>query len=281
MDDKKLRLINQVSDDVKNTTIQKLQNVLPDVFTENVNVEYRFNWYGKKKLIKSPHVPTVATLKSNLNRSKNFDDINDLYIEGDKSEALKILQKSYSDKVTLIYVDSPYNTDKDFIHKDNFEESLDNYLEPTDQVDRDVNNFSVNNGQYHTDWLDMMYPELKLARNLLTEEGTIFISVDGPELDTLKKIADEIFGGKNFLAQVIWEKVYLPVNLKKNNFSKSHDYILVYGKKASIVKSYGLNQLVNAQSLIMTRAGMGVKRPMIYRGSQLLKRVFVKSLHIR
>ena len=142
----------------------------------------------------------MATLKPNSSKSKKFDDTNNLYIEGDNLEVLKILQKSYSDKVKLIYVDPPYNTGKDFVYKDNFEDSLDNYLEQTGQVDSEGNNFSVNpetNGRYHTDWLNMMYPRLKLARNLLTEDGVIFISIDDAEQANLKKIADEIFGEKN------------------------------------------------------------------------------------
>lgn len=262
MEGKKLRPVNQFSDDVRNTTIQKLQNVLPEVFTEGEMVDfdklkeiltgkldanidkYSFNWNGKKRSIKLSQAPTVATLKPNSSKSKKFDDTNNLYIEGDNLEVLKILQKSYSDKVKLIYVDPPYNTGKDFVYKDNFEDSLDNYLEQTGQVDSEGNNFSVNpetNGRYHTDWLNMMYPRLKLARNLLTEDGVIFISVDDAEQANLKKIADEIFGEKNFLAQVIWERAYSPVNLKKN-FSESHDYILVYGKNASIIESNGLKR---------------------------------------
>lgn len=262
MDGKNLRPVNQFSDDVRNTMIQKLQNVLPEVFTDGdivdfdklkelltgklaANVDkYSFNWHGKKRSIKLSQAPTVATLKPNTSKSKNFDDTNNLYIEGDNLEVLKLLQKSYSAKVKLIYVDPPYNTGKDFVYKDNFEDSLDNYLEQTGQVDRDGHNFSVNretNGRYHTDWLNMIYPRLKLARNLLTEDGVIFISIGDAEQANLKKIADEIFGEKNFLAQVIWERAYSPVNLKKN-FSESHDYMLVYGKNASIIASNGLKR---------------------------------------
>ncbi|MDO4642622.1 MAG: site-specific DNA-methyltransferase [Cardiobacteriaceae bacterium] len=262
MESKKLQSVNQFSDDVRETTIQKLQNVLPEVFTEDEMVDfdklkeiltgkldanidkYSFTWNGKKRSIKLSQAPTVATLKPNSSKSKKFDDSNNLYIEGDNLEVLKILQKSYSDKIKLIYVDPPYNTGKDFVYRDNFEDSRDNYLEQTGQVDSEGNYYSVNpetNGRYHTDWLNMMYPRLKLARNLLTEDGVIFISIDDAEQANLKKIADEIFGEKNFLAQVIWERAYSPVNLKKN-FSESHDYILVYGKNASIIESNGLKR---------------------------------------
>lgn len=195
--------------------------------------------------------PTVATLKPNKAKSKNWDETQNLYIEGDNLEVLKILQKSYSDKVKLIYVDPPYNTGKDFVYKDNFEDSLDNYLEQTGQVDSEGNNFSVNpetNGRYHTDWLNMMYPRLKLARNLLTEDGVIFISVDDAEQANLKKIADEIFGEKNFLAQVIWERAYAPINLKKN-FSPSHDYMLVYGRDANVIETNGIARTDSSDSL--------------------------------
>ncbi|MEX5695810.1 site-specific DNA-methyltransferase [Staphylococcus cohnii species complex 1659] len=159
-------------------------------------------------------------------------------------EVLKLLQKSYSGKVKLIYVDPPYNTGKDFVYKDNFEDSLENYLKQTGQIDGEGNKYTVNaetNGRYHTDWLNMIYPRLKLARNLLSEDGVIFISISDTEQANLKKVADEIFGEKNLLAQVIWERAYSPVNLKKN-FSESHDYILAYAKNASIVESNGLKR---------------------------------------
>lgn len=262
MDGKKLQSVSKFSDDTRISTIKALQNILPEVFTEDEQVDfnklkeiltgnldtnldkYNFTWNGKKRAIKLSQVPTTATLKPNFIKSKKFDDTNNLYIEGDNLEVLKLLQKSYSDKVKLIYVDPPYNTGKDFVYKDNFEDSVENYLEQTGQIDNEGNKLSVNaetNGRYHTDWLNMMYPRLKLARNLLTEDGVIFISIDDAEQANLKKITDEIFGEKNFLAQVIWERAYSPVNLKKN-FSESHDYILVYGKNASIIGSNGLKR---------------------------------------
>ncbi|OHP56056.1 DNA methylase N-4 [Staphylococcus sp. HMSC061F10] len=262
MEGNKLQSVNQFSDDDRLSTIRALQNVLPEVFTETEMVDfdklkeiltgnldinndkYNFSWNGKKKAIKLSQVPTAATLKSSQNKSKNFDNTNNLYIEGDNLEVLKLLQKSYSGKVKLIYVDPPYNTGKDFVYKDNFEDSLENYLKQTGQIDGEGNKYTVNaetNGRYHTDWLNMMYPRLKLARNLLSEDGVIFISISDTEQANLKKVADEIFGEKNLLAQVIWERAYSPVNLKKN-FSESHDYILAYAKNASIVESNGLKR---------------------------------------
>ncbi|WP_032946667.1 site-specific DNA-methyltransferase [Lactococcus lactis] len=259
--EKKIQEMSGKSADLVQENIQKLLTMFPEVLTEGKidfdklrlvlgdaveqnNEKYEFNWYGKKEAMQLAQQPTVATLKPNMEKSLNWDETDNLYIEGDNLEVLKVLQKSYSNKVKLIYVDPPYNTGKDFVYKDNFEDSLDNYLEQTGQVDSEGNNFSVNpetNGRYHTDWLNMMYPRLKLARNLLTEDGVIFISIDDAEQANLKKIADEIFGEKNFLAQVIWERAYSPVNLKKN-FSESHDYILVYGKNASIIESNGLKR---------------------------------------
>lgn len=257
----RLEEVSSHSLDITEQNIEKLKELFPEVLTEKKidfdklrlilgdEVEtaperYNFTWNGKKQVMQLAQQPTVAMLKPNKAKSKNWDETQNLYIEGDNLEVLKILQKSYSDKVKLIYVDPPYNTGKDFVYKDNFEDSLDNYLEQTGQVDSEGNNFSVNpetNGRYHTDWLNMMYPRLKLARNLLTEDGVIFISIDDAEQANLKKIADEIFGEKNFLAQVIWERAFSPINLKKN-FSESHDYILVYGKDASKIVSNGLKR---------------------------------------
>ncbi|EME7215259.1 site-specific DNA-methyltransferase [Enterococcus faecium] len=261
MMEKKIQEMSGKSADLVQENIQKLLTMFPEVLTEGKidfdklrlvlgdaveqnNEKYEFNWYGKKEAMQLAQQPTVATLKPNMEKSLNWDETDNLYIEGDNLEVLKVLQKSYSNKVKLIYVDPPYNTGKDFVYKDNFEDSLDNYLEQTGQVDSEGNNFSVNpetNGRYHTDWLNMMYPRLKLARNLLTDDGVIFISIDDAEQANLKKIADEIFGEKNFLAQVIWERAFSPINLKKN-FSESHDYILVYGKDASKIVSNGLKR---------------------------------------
>ncbi|MGF2068350.1 site-specific DNA-methyltransferase [Enterococcus gallinarum] len=264
----RLEEVSSHSLDITEQNIEKLKELFPEVLTEKKidfdklrlilgdEVEtaperYNFTWNGKKQVMQLAQQPTVATLKTNKAKSKNWDETQNLYIEGDNLEVLKILQKSYSDKVKLIYVDPPYNTGKDFVYKDNFEDSFDNYLERTGQVDSEGNNFSVNpetNGRYHTDWLNMMYPRLKLARNLLTEDGVIFISIDDAEQANLKKIADEIFGENNFLAQVIWERAYAPINLKKN-FSPSHDYMLVYGRDANVIETNGIARTDSSDSL--------------------------------
>ena len=257
----RLEEVSSHSLDITEQNIEKLKELFPEVLTEKKidfdklrlilgdEVEtaperYSFTWNGKKQAMQLAQQPTVATLKPKKAKSKNWDATQNLYIEGDNLEGLKLLQKSYADKVKLIYVDPPYNTGKDFVYKDNFSNSIDNYLEQTGQVDSEGNKLTVNtdlNGRYHTDWLNMIYPRLKLARNLLTDDGVIFISIDDAEQANLKKIADEIFGEKNFLTQVIWERAFSPINLKKN-FSESHDYILVYGKDASKIVSNGLKR---------------------------------------
>ncbi len=174
----------------------KLRLVLGDAVEQNIE-KYEFNWHGKKEAMQLAQRPTVATLKPNMEKSLNWDETDNLYIEGDNLEVLKVLQKSYSNKVKLIYVDPPYNTGKDFVYKDNFKDSIENYLQQTGQVNNDGNKLNVNSetsGRYHTDWLNMMYPRLKLAYNLLTEDGVFFVNLSDAEAFNMKKIADEIFG---------------------------------------------------------------------------------------
>ena len=163
-------------------------------------------------------------------------------------EVLKLLQKSYHGKIKIIYIDPPYNTGKDFVYKDNFRDNLKNYLEVTGQLGEEGQKLSTNSemgGRYHSDWLSMMYPRLKLARNLLTDDGVIFISIDDNEQENLKKICNEIFGEENFIAQVIWERAYSPVNLKKH-FSESHDYIICYAKNLEKCICNGLPRSLEA-----------------------------------
>ncbi|MGL5550322.1 MAG: site-specific DNA-methyltransferase [Culicoidibacterales bacterium] len=262
---KSLKTVHESSKSIKDELVFQLEKLMPEVFEEGkIDFErmktiladyvdysterYCFSWNGKNEAMKLAQQSTTATLKPNKSKSKNWEETKNIYIEGDNLEALKLLQKSYASKVKLIYVDPPYNTGKDFVYKDKFSDSIDNYLEQTGQVDSDGNKLRVNtdvNGRYHTDWLNMMYPRLKLARNLLSEDGVIFISIDDVEQANLKKIADEIFGEKNFLAQVIWERAFSPINLKKN-FSESHDYILVYGKDVTKIVTNGLKRTQEA-----------------------------------
>ncbi len=157
-------------------------------------------------------------------------------IEGDNLEVLKLLQKSYAGKVKLIYIDPPYNTGKDFIYPDDYRDNIQNYLELTGQIDGENRKLSSNteaSGRFHTDWLNMMYPRLKLARNLLRDDGAIFVSIADHEVHNLRFTMDEIFGAENFVATVIWQKVYSPKNTARH-FSEDHDYIVVYAKSGEI-----------------------------------------------
>lgn len=191
---------------------------------------YEFNWEGKELAYKLAQTPSTGTLRPDKESSKNWDDTENLYIEGDNLEVLKLLQKSYFGKVKMIYIDPPYNTGKDFVYHDNFRDNIANYKEITNQTTK-AN--PETNGSYHTNWLNMMYPRLKLARNLLREDGVIFISIDDNEVDNLKKLCNEIFGEENFIAQ-------LPtiMNLKGNNdqygFAGTHEYTLVYCKNKNV-----------------------------------------------
>lgn len=252
--------VSSASVDITEDNIEKLKELFPEILTDGNKIDfeklqlilgeevdgekerYSFNWPGKREAIIGAQQPSKGTLRPNVEKSKNFDSTENLYIEGDNLEVLKLLQKSYNNKIKVIYIDPPYNTGKDFVYKDNFRDGVNNYLEQTGQVDSEGNLLSTNsesNGRFHTDWLNMMYPRLKLAKNLLTDDGVIFISIDDGEQANLKKMCDEIFGEKNFLAQIIWERAYAPINLKKN-FSESHDYILVYGKNISNLESNGI-----------------------------------------
>lgn len=215
----------------------------PDLEDEEANEKYKFTWRGKRNAKRIADAPArTTTLIADKKSSKDWDATKNVYIEGDNLEVLKLIQKAYSEKVKVIYIDPPYNTGHDFVYKDKYHDPYDNYLRETGQIDAEGNVTTTNresNGRFHTDWLNMMYPRLKLARNLLMDDGVIFISIDDNEDANLKKICDEIFGENNFLAQVVWERAYAPINLKKN-FSESHDYILVYAKDASIVETRGI-----------------------------------------
>ena len=253
--------------DIAEENIQKLREIFPDVFTEDKvdfeklqqvlgdyvedsNERYNFTWNGKGRALRLSQTPSLGTLRPCKEESKDWDTTQNLYIEGDNLEVLKLLQKSYHSKVKMIYIDPPYNTGKDFVYKDDFYDSLENYKRITGQVDSEGNRLSTNteaSGRYHTDWLNMMYPRLRLARNLLIDDGVIFISIDDNEVDNLKKICNEVFGEDNFIAQIIWERAYAPVNLKKH-FSECHDYILCYAKNIDLLNCNGLPRDEKADS---------------------------------
>ena len=219
----------------------KLKQLLDDHVREGEEA-YEFTWVGKKAALVEANTPIQKTLRPVKEESKDWDTTENLYIEGDNLDALKLLQESYLGKVKMIYIDPPYNTGNDFIYNDDFKQSFDEYEEESGHVDEDGNRMKVNHetdARFHSKWCSMIYSRLRLARNLLADDGVIFISIDDNEQANLKKICDEVFGGYNFLAQVVWERAFSPINLKKH-FSESHDYILCYAENLSKAVCNGL-----------------------------------------
>ena len=242
------KTLNGKTPDIAEKNIQKLKQIFPDVFMEDKvdfeklqqilgnyvedNTErYNFTWNGKGRALRLSQTPSLGTLRPCKEESKDWDTTQNLYIEGDNLEVLKLLQKSYHSKVKMIYIDPPYNTGKDFVYPDDFHDSLENYKKITGQVDSNGNRISTNteaSGRFHTNWLNMMYPRLRLARNLLTDDGVIFISIDDNEVRNMRNLCDEIFGESNFISMFIWEKRVTRENRKI--ISVRHDYIICYVK---------------------------------------------------
>lgn len=210
---------------------------------------YEFTWVGKKASIVEANKPIRKTLRPCKEESKDWDTTENLYIEGDNLDVLKLLQESYLGKVKMIYIDPPYNTGHDFIYNDRFEMDKREYDQQTGLFDENENkNFVENsdsNPRFHSDWCSMIYSRLILARNLLSSDGVIFISIDDHEQENMKKMCSEIFGEDNFIAQVVWERAYSPVNLKKH-FSESHDYILCYANRIDSLCCNGLPRSAEA-----------------------------------
>jgi len=237
-DDKRaelLRLFPEIRTEGGKLDFEKLKLVLGE--TVDVGKErYGMNWPGKAECFRTIQKPSMATLRPARDESVNFDATENLIIEGDNLEVLKLLQKSYLGKVKMIYIDPPYNTGNDFIYPDNYSESLQTYLEYTGQVDAEGRKFGTNtdtDGRFHSKWLNMMYPRLYLARNLLRDDGVVFISIDDGEVDNLRKLCNETFGEENFIACAIWQKMYAPKSSARH-FSADHDYVLVYSRNAEI-----------------------------------------------
>jgi adenine-specific DNA-methyltransferase len=211
--------------------VKKLQELL-DSDTTDDSERFGLFWPGKKRAMRAAQEPTTATLKPAKDESKDWGTTENIFIEGDNLETLKILQKYYHNKIKMIYTDPPYNTGHDFVYPDNFKEGLQNYLEFSKQVDEGGKKISTNSdteGRYHSNWINMMYPRLKLARNLLTDDGIIFISIDDNELSNLRKICDEIFGEDNFVDCLVWKKRY-GGGAKEKHFVTLHEYVLVYAR---------------------------------------------------
>lgn len=228
-----------------------LRTLFPEVFTEERidwerlqltlggDIEtgterFGLTWRGKSECFRIIQEPSIGTLKPVKSDSVDWDTTENMFIEGDNLETLKLLQKSYYGKIKMIYIDPPYNTGKEFIYPDKYAESLETYLAYTGQIDAEGKKFSTNtetSGRFHSNWLNMMYPRLFLARNLLKDDGVILVSIDDNEVHNLRELMNEIFGEENFIASIIWQKVFSPKNTAKY-FSEDHDYILLYARNA-------------------------------------------------
>ena len=250
--------LDMESKNIVNENIQKISELFPNVIVESntgrtidfdllkqelskdivegVKEKYQLTWPGKKEAIVHSNIPSKSTLRPVKEKSVNFDNTQNIYIEGDNLEVLKILQESYLGKIKMIYIDPPYNTGKDFIYNDKFKKNIYEELLESGQIDEGGNRMLTNNqsnGRFHSDWLSMMYPRLKLARNLLTNDGVIFISIDDNEHSNMRKICDEIFGEKNFVINFVWEKGKEGGN--DSAIMRSHyDNILCYCKDSSV-----------------------------------------------
>lgn len=210
-----------------------LRQELNDYVVDGLQERYQFTWPDKRSAILAANAPINKTLRPCREESVDFDNTENLYIEGDNLEVLKLLQETYLGKVKMIYIDPPYNTGNDFVYRDDFKQSADEYVENSGQLDDEGNRMVTNtesNGRFHTDWLNMMYPRLKLAKDLLSDDGVIFISIDDSEQSNLKKICNEIFGEENFIASLIWQKKFSRAN-DATYFSTMHDFILCISKR--------------------------------------------------
>ena len=244
---------------ITDKNIEKIEKMFPNCITETVDADgkpkkainfdilrqmlsedivegeesYEFTWVGKKASIVEANKPISKTLRPCKEESVNWDTTENLYIEGDNLDVLKLLQESYLGKVKMIYIDPPYNTGNDFIYNDDFTIAGEEYAEESGEYDDNGNRMFKNtdsNGRFHSDWCSMIYSRLLVARNLLSDDGVIFISIDDNEQENLKKICDEVFGSKNFVAQLIWQRAFSPKNDAKY-ISSSHDYVLIFAKK--------------------------------------------------
>ena len=239
-------IIDGLSMNIEQTNMHKLKAVFPECFAEgkldidkllslcgeyidNDFEKYKFEWKGKAECLKLAQKRSTGTLRPCPGESVNFDTTQNLYIEGDNLEVLKLLQTAYYRKVKMIYIDPPYNTGNDFVYADDFADPMARYKEVTQQTTKSN---PETMGRYHTNWLNMMYPRLRLAANLLRDDGVIFISIDDNEVTNLRKICDEVFGEENFVAQIVWQKIHSIKNDAKY-FSVNHDYILVYCRSLS------------------------------------------------
>ena len=249
--------LSQSANIVQNN-INKLKTLFPEIVTEGkidfkalqqvlgeeleeAEEYYRFTWAGKSQARREAHKPSTGTLRPVKEESLDWDTTENMYIEGDNLEVLKLMQKSYAGKIKMIYIDPPYNTGKDFVYKDNYKDNLKNYQEVTGQIDSDGNKISTNSdsdGRYHSNWLNMMYPRLRLARNLLKDDGVIFVSIGVEEFSNLKSLMNEIFGEVNFVEVFSWVKTSTPPALSTKS-RKTNEYILCFEKNKTNLKYNG------------------------------------------
>ena len=234
--------------DLENANMEKLKSVFPECFAEgkldidkllslcgeyidNDFEKYKFEWKGKSECLRLAQKRSTGTLRPCREESVNFDDTENVYIEGDNLEVLKLLQTAYYNKIKMIYIDPPYNTGNDFVYEDDFADPMARYKEVTQQTTKSN---PETMGRYHTNWLNMMYPRLRLAANLLRDDGVIFISIDDNEVDNLKKLCNEVFGEENFVGEFIWRKKD-GGGQAKEHFVIEHEYIIVYQKSYNFV----------------------------------------------
>ncbi|HOE91393.1 MAG TPA: site-specific DNA-methyltransferase, partial [Candidatus Cloacimonadota bacterium] len=255
--------LNGQSLDIVKENILKLKQLFPEIVTEdNINFDklravlgdyvekddesYRFTWFGKREAFRKSQIPSIGTLRPCKEESKDWETTQNLYIEGDNLEVLKLLQKSYNNKIKMIYIDPPYNKDKDFVYSDKWSDPIKEYKRITGQVDDEGNILSSDaesEGGRHTNWLNMIYPRLRLARNLLTDDGVIFISIDDDEVGNLKKICNEIFGEENFEGHIHWRRRHNQPNDKTKMIGLVAEHILVYAKDSIELKKDGVGKI--------------------------------------
>lgn len=250
--------VSTTSYNIKDENLEKLRNIFPQFVKDGIidfdalqnffekeglvagPEKYGLNWAGRSNAFQAIRTPSTGTLTPQEDESKNWDETENIFIEGDNLEVLKLLQKHYREKIKMIYIDPPYNTGKDFVYKDNFTQGVADYYEQTGQTKNGIK-MTANtekNGRYHSDWLTMMYPRLFLARNLLKDDGVIFVSIDDNEVANLRLIMDEIFGEENFVAQISWRRTDNQSNI--GNFARVKEYIILYAKN---INNLTLNKL--------------------------------------
>ena len=258
-----------------------------DVLMQEINTKvvdgneerYQFTWPDKKKSVLLANAPINKTLRPCREESVDFDNTENLYIEGDNLEVLKLLQETYLGKIKMIYIDPPYNTGNDFVYEDDFAQDTAEYLANSGQFD-DIGNRLVknldSNGRFHTDWLNMIYPRLKLAKDLLSDDGVIFISIDDNELENLKKACDEVFGEQNFATQFIWTKTATPPSLS-HKCRKTVEYVLCYEKNLDNTRYFG--SLLSGGDVPLLNTGNPIKELVFPVGSVRFN--FVKNGTVR